>query len=74
MARKRWPITSHLWGIVEKTYLDSATDQQKGEYSRMTRKEKGRALIDFVHKGKSKPNAWAKLLIARLTAFAASEE
>jgi hypothetical protein len=74
MARRKWPITDALWAKVEEEYLKTATDDQKAEYSRMPQKDKGKILIGFVSAQPAKPGTgpWRKLLIARLSAKAAS--
>lgn len=65
-----------IWNQTEESYLATATEEQKEDYSRMTRKEKGAALIKFVSAQPSPPGTkpWRKMLIAGLSAMAARED
>jgi len=76
MEREMWPITDTLWDQTEMSYLKTATDDQKNEYSRLSQPEKGKALIGFVSAQPIKQGmkSWRRLLIEKLSTKAASRE
>jgi len=76
MAQEYWPITDKLWDQTEESYLKTASDDQKNEYSRMSQKEKVQALIGFVSAQPIRRGmkSWRKFLIEKLSAKAASRE
>jgi hypothetical protein len=75
MSKAR-PISDAMFRAIEKLYLEPAADEQKNEYSQMTKRDKAKTLIAFVSglpkaRG-SKP--WRAMMVAMLSRAAATED
>jgi hypothetical protein len=66
-------MTDLVWRMVEEVYLESATDEEKAEYARMTTREKWDVLEPLLlsRSKTGRPDRWVKLVIERLSTKAA---
>jgi hypothetical protein len=67
--RSSQPITDELVALVEKQYIESATEEEKHAYSQMGSQEKRMMLADWMEAKSAEPNKWMKTLLEHLRGF-----